>query len=116
MPSISKVSGYNVPLNTDEFSGGAGILDAGSLNAQKAFKDINDRLDLADETFDGLMSSADKTIVNSLKDLETQGIKGDIYVHNGTSFMRLPAGSDGQVLKADSSSPTGVAWANSTIG
>jgi hypothetical protein len=37
--------------------------------------------------------------------------KGDLHVHNGTANVRLPVGTNGQVLIADSTSPNGVSWA-----
>jgi hypothetical protein len=37
--------------------------------------------------------------------------KGDIIVFNGTNNVRLTAGSDGQVLAADSTTTEGVKWA-----
>lgn len=36
--------------------------------------------------------------------------KGDILVHNGTTWVRLPVGSNGQVLSADSAQASGVKW------
>lgn len=44
------------------------------------------------------------------------GVKGDMYVHNGTSFVKLNAGLDGQILYADNSEPTGLKWDYPTIG
>lgn len=44
--------------------------------------------------------------------------KGDILVDNGTATVRLPVGTDGQVLTADSAHADGVAWetpASSTL-
>ena len=41
--------------------------------------------------------------------------KGDLIVH-GTSTTRLPVGSDGQVLTADSTQLLGVKWASVTAG
>lgn len=39
-------------------------------------------------------------------------MKGDILVFRGESdLVRLPVGSDGQVLTADSTAPLGVKWA-----
>ena len=36
--------------------------------------------------------------------------KGDVYVHTGSANARLPVGTDGLVLKADSSTATGLVW------
>lgn len=40
--------------------------------------------------------------------------KGDLVVHNGTKNVRLPVGTDGQILTADSSSPTGLSYTDPT--
>lgn len=37
--------------------------------------------------------------------------KGDLLVFDGTAYVRLPVGVDGQVLTADSASAAGVKWA-----
>ena len=42
--------------------------------------------------------------------------KGDIAVHNGTDNVRLPAGTDGYVLQADSSQASGLKWAAASAG
>lgn len=42
--------------------------------------------------------------------------KGDLIVHNGADNVRLPVGTDGQVLTADSAAAEGVAWKTSTGG
>lgn len=42
--------------------------------------------------------------------------KGDLYVYNGSTLVRLPVGSDDQVLKAASGAPSGVQWANESGG
>lgn len=36
--------------------------------------------------------------------------KGDIYTHDGTIEKRLPVGSNGYILTANSSAPTGLQW------
>ncbi|MDR7420026.1 MAG: hypothetical protein QN178_14070 [Armatimonadota bacterium] len=36
--------------------------------------------------------------------------KGDLLAHDGTDNVRVPVGSNGQVLKADSTAPAGVKW------
>lgn len=42
--------------------------------------------------------------------------KGDLVVHNGADNVRLPVGTDGQVLTADATAAEGVAWKTSTGG
>ena len=42
--------------------------------------------------------------------------KGDLVVHNGTTNVRLPVGSNTQVLTADSSTATGLKWAAAAGG
>jgi hypothetical protein len=41
---------------------------------------------------------------------------GDLLVYDGSDFVRLPIGSDGQFLKADSTDPEGVTWDTITAG
>jgi hypothetical protein len=67
MPVFQKTSATNTVLDVSEFEGGSGILDENSTTTQKAFKDINERLELANEDYDGLMSSADKKIINNIE-------------------------------------------------
>jgi hypothetical protein len=38
--------------------------------------------------------------------------KGDVVVHNGTDNIRVAVGTNGQVLTADSTATSGVAWAD----
>ena len=40
--------------------------------------------------------------------------KGDLETHNGTSVTRLPVGTNGQVLEADSNAATGVKWSSAS--
>lgn len=37
--------------------------------------------------------------------------KGDLLAHTGSVYQRFPKGSDGYVLKADSTQPVGLRWA-----
>lgn len=46
----------------------------------------------------------------AIRDLSPLTTKGDIYIFS-TQFDRLPAGSNGQLLAADSTQPAGVKWA-----
>jgi hypothetical protein len=38
--------------------------------------------------------------------------KGDVMVHNGTTNTRLPVGTNGYILKANSVTATGLEWMN----
>lgn len=42
--------------------------------------------------------------------------KGDILVHNGTDPARLAVGTNGQILSANSSAPTGLEWIDPPSG
>jgi len=60
---------------------------------------------------DGLLkwvNDAD-TLVQSAPQVGTT--KGDLYVHDGTSLVRLGVGSDDHVLTADAAETAGVKWA-----
>jgi len=46
-----------------------------------------------------------------LPQLNVPTTKGDLYVYNGTLLARLGAGSNGQVLTADSTQTLGLKWA-----
>lgn len=50
---------------------------------------------------------------NNLSPLTT---KGDLLTHNSTDNVRLPVGTDGQVLVANSTASTGLSWANISSG
>lgn len=41
----------------------------------------------------------------------TTAAKGDVLVYNGTSWINVGSGTDGQVLTANSTAPEGVEWA-----
>lgn len=41
--------------------------------------------------------------------------KGDLLVHNGTNYTRLPVGNNGEIVKADSAQSTGLLWENLTF-
>jgi hypothetical protein len=46
----------------------------------------------------------------SVKHLPNLTTKGDLLGHDGTKLVRLPVGSNGQVLKADSTQASGLTW------
>lgn len=62
---------------------------------------------------DNIFLSGDnlKTILNNKADLELLMAKGDLYTATGPgTITRLPVGSDGYVLKANSGVPEGLMW------
>lgn len=54
------------------------------------------------------------TAVNGFNSLSPLTTKGDVVVHNGTNNVRLPVGSDGQALYADSTQSSGLRWGTSS--
>ena len=53
------------------------------------------------------------TMTLAISALTGGSAKGDLIVYNGTSFVNFAAsGTDGQVLKSDSSTTSGLAWTN----
>jgi len=42
--------------------------------------------------------------------------KGDIVTHDGTTAKSFPVGTDGQILTAQSTAPSGIVWANLNTG
>jgi hypothetical protein len=44
------------------------------------------------------------------------GTKGDVFISNGTNFIKLGIGTNGQVLTADSAEASGVKWATPAGG
>lgn len=61
-----------------------------------------------DITYGGTGQSTKTTGFNALSPLST---KGDLIVSDGTNNVRLPAGTDGHALVADSAVAAGVKWA-----
>lgn len=107
LPNVDNTSDVNKPISTatqtaldlkandaDLDAAAAAILD---LQAQAA--DLQDQID----NFDPGTSSPLTT-------------KGDIYVHDGTQNQRLPVGTNGQVLVADSAETAGLKWAAAPSG
>lgn len=60
-----------------------------------------------------ILSGSDlQALLNGKTDLATLTAKGDIYVATDTGVLtRLPAGNDGEILKANSGTPEGLQWA-----
>ena len=54
--------------------------------------------------------TGENNAVSAFNSLAATTTKGDIIVYDGSSNIRFGVGSDGQVLQADSSEPSGVKW------
>lgn len=54
------------------------------------------------------VSAADLDEANAVTSALTT--KGDLLVYNGSAYVRLPVGTNGQVLSADSTTATGLKW------
>jgi hypothetical protein len=50
--------------------------------------------------------------VGNFNNLSPNIVKGDITAHTGTSNVRLPVGTEGQFLRVNSSTTTGLVWAD----
>jgi hypothetical protein len=55
--------------------------------------------------------TAGATKTDGFDNLAPTTSKGDLIAHNGADNVRVPVGTDGLFLKADSAAATGVAWA-----
>lgn len=67
-------------------------------------------LDLDDIEDGATYVRATETQLTKLDGLIELTTKGDIPTHDGTDAVRLPVGTDGQVLTADSTAPNGIKW------
>src|SRR3990167_29494 len=56
------------------------------------------------------------TQTSAFNGLDPLTTKGDLVVHNGTDSIRLPVGTNGQILEADSTQAAGVKWAAAAAG
>ena len=54
------------------------------------------------------------TATSAFNALDPLTTKGDVLVNNGTNSVRLPVGTNNQVLTADSAQASGVKWATPT--
>jgi hypothetical protein len=64
-----------------------------------------------EHTFADLMNP---NLRDQLNALWVWATKGDLAVYNGSALARLPVGTDGQVLLADSGEATGLRWGTNT--
>ena len=79
------------------------------LSAQRIIQAPNAAGTLA-LSVNGVLADANGNIIISGLSAPPVTSKGDIYTHNGTTTDKISVGSDGQVLTADSASPTGLSW------
>ena len=85
---------------SNQGSGGVGVFKQKTGNDFE-FKNINGG--------NGLVVT-DDTTNNEIDITLPSNTKGDVIVHNGTTNIRLPVGSDDLVLKANNSATPGVEW------
>ncbi len=113
--TVSDTSEIDLSLSGQEIS--AAIV-AGSIDEAKLDTSVNASLDLADAAVRSLVAgtnmSIDATdplnpIVATNSNITPLTTKGDVYTY-GTDNARLPVGTNGQFLKADSGETTGLAW------
>lgn len=62
------------------------------------------------DTIDAHLASTANPHSVTINQVKATTTKGDIHVEDGTNMIRLPVGVDKQVLTADSSTSTGLAW------
>jgi hypothetical protein len=60
------------------------------------------------DSIDGLFKSVNSSGV--VKGYNTNTTKGDLITHNGTTDVRLPVGTSGQILSSNPLSSTGLSW------
>lgn len=68
---------------------------------------------------DGKMYAKDdegNEVCLSGSDVEVLTTKGDILVHTGSGYVRMPVGSNNQILVADSNEANGVKWIDNKKG
>ena len=51
------------------------------------------------------------TKITAFDALAPTGVKGDVIVHNGTNWVKIAVGPNGQIFEADSAEALGVKWA-----
>jgi hypothetical protein len=100
--SPSTVSFNNI---TSDATGNLSLVNSVALNTAAA--NPND-----DQTL--WIDSADNHLNLGTQDLMPLTTVGDLYVYNASGPNRLPVGTDGQILVADSGETFGVTWSDNT--
>jgi hypothetical protein len=62
------------------------------------------------------VNSQTGAVVLDIDDVTPTTTKGDIIVEDGSNAIRLPVGTDGQILSANSAQPGGLQWITSSGG
>lgn len=98
------------PLNSIQFNSG-GFLDG---SATLTYDSTGDILYFNNAYVTGTMAFANRT--PTFNNLTPQTTTGDLIGFDGTDAVRIPVGTNGQVLMADSTEPAGVKWTTITAG
>ncbi len=111
--NLVAISGTYVSGNISIFVGTDQIEDSGiSVDSSQNITNVGDinGIDITNTLLktDNLSSVANKTI--SLNNISPAITKGDLIVFNGTNNVRLAAGTNTQILQANSAASTGLQW------
>jgi hypothetical protein len=96
-------------------------LSAKTLTLPSDVTRLGSSIDLASAEVTGTLPVANggtgqTTATDSFDALAPTTTKGDLIVHNGTDNVRVPVGTNGQVLEADSAETLGIKWATPSGG
>ena len=105
-------SGAGTVAGTDSILQAIQKLDGndGTKAAKGANSDITSLSGLSTALSIGQGGTGQTTATAGFKALSPQTTKGDVVAHDGTNPIRVAAGTNGQVLVADSSQSAGVKW------
>ena len=91
-----------------EYGTGQQIVDLVSANI--------DKTDVGLGNVDNVQQQPLNALLSDIANLLGTVAKGDLLVYNGSDFVRLARGTDGQVLVAELAQPTGLKWAPQSGG
>lgn len=111
---------YSVPINVPSPSaagvnGSVQYNDAGFLGGDASFTydATTATLSFTNGHIGGQLTFT--TPITTFNNLSPLTATGDILTHNGTNNVRLPVGTNGQVLVADSTTSTGLSWSAAAL-